>query len=95
MAIPKQGNGIRFTGTGDLFASLFLAHSTLTGFDMGTTLERTIATLQAVISKTLLYLPDEVKSGKTNVTSAQRELKLIQSKKEIEEPHVTLHCTKV
>ncbi|XP_053685476.1 pyridoxal kinase [Sabethes cyaneus] len=95
MVIPKQGNGIRFTGTGDLFASLFLAHSTLTGFDMGATLERTIATLQAVISKTLLYLPDEVKSGKTNVTSAQRELKLIQSKKEIEEPNVTLHCTKV
>lgn len=57
LAIPKQGNNIiRFTGTGDLFASLFLAHSTLTNYDMGATLERVIASLQAVITKTLSHL---------------------------------------
>lgn len=95
MVIPKQGNGIRFTGTGDLFASLFLAHSALTKFDICATLERTIATLQAVISKTLTYIPEDAKVGKETVTSAQRELKIIQSKKEIEEPKVTLHCSKV
>ncbi|XP_052871594.1 pyridoxal kinase-like, partial [Anopheles cruzii] len=65
LAIPKQGNNlIRFTGTGDLFASLFLAHATLTKYDMGATLERAIATLQAVITKTLSYIPDEVLEGK-------------------------------
>ncbi|XP_058830634.1 pyridoxal kinase [Topomyia yanbarensis] len=95
MVIPKQGNGIRFTGTGDLFASLFLAHSTLTNFDMCATLERTIASLQAVISKTLSFLPEDVKTGKVTVTSAQRELKLIQSKKEIEQPNVVLRCSEV
>lgn len=95
MVIPKQGNGIRFTGTGDLFASLFLAHSTLTKFDMCATLERTIASLQAVITKTLTYIPEDVKAKKLAVTSTQRELKIIQSKRDIEEPKVTCRCSKV
>lgn len=95
MVIPKQGNGIRFTGTGDLFASLFLAHCTLSKFDMCATLERTIASLQAVITKTLTYIPEDIKAGKSAVTSTQRELKLIQSKRDIEEPKVTCRCSKV
>lgn len=95
LVIPKQGNGIRFTGTGDLFASLFLAHSALTSFDICATLERTIASLQAVISKTLTFIPEDVKSGKVAVTSAQRELKIVQSKAEIEHPKVTINCSKV
>lgn len=95
MVIPKQGNGIRFTGTGDLFASLFLAHSTLTNFDMCATMERTIASLQAVITRTLTYIPDDVKSGRIAVTSTQRELKIIQSKRDIEEPNVMFRCSKL
>lgn len=96
LAIPKQGNNIiRFTGTGDLFASLFLAHSTLTNYDMGATLERVIASLQAVITKTLSYIPDEVLKGKVAVTSQQRELKLVQSKDDIEHPKITLRCERV
>lgn len=95
MVIPKQGNGIRFTGTGDLFASLFLAHSSLTKFDMCATLERTIASLQAVITKTLMYIPEDAKAGEPAVTSTQRELKIIQSKRDIEEPKVTIRCSKV
>ncbi|ETN59031.1 pyridoxal kinase [Anopheles darlingi] len=96
LAIPKQGNNlVRFTGTGDLFASLFLAHSTLTNFDMGTTLERAIATLQAVITKTLSYIPEEVLQGKVAVTSQQRELKIIQSKTDIEQPKIALRSEKL
>uniref|UniRef100_A0A182Q4E1 Pyridoxal kinase n=1 Tax=Anopheles farauti TaxID=69004 RepID=A0A182Q4E1_9DIPT len=96
LTIPKQGNNvIRFTGTGDLFASLFLAHSALTNLDMGATLERAIATLQAVITKTLHFIPDQVLQGKVPVTSQQRELKLIQSKNEIEYPKITLKCEKL
>lgn len=96
LAIPKQGNNIiRFTGTGDLFASLFLAHSTLTNFDMGATLERVIASLQAVITKTLSFIPEEVLLGKVAVTSQQRELKLVQSKSDIENPKITLRCEHV
>lgn len=96
LAIPKQGNNIiRFTGTGDLFASLFLAHSTLTNYDMGATLERVIASLQAVITKTLSYIPEEVLTGKVAVTSQQRELKLVQSKDDIEHPKITLRCERM
>ncbi|XP_058463729.1 pyridoxal kinase [Malaya genurostris] len=95
MVIPKKGNGIRFTGTGDLFASLFLAHSTLTNFDMRATLERTIASLQAVITKTLSFLPDNGTADQHAVNTAQRELKIIQSKREIEEPSIVLRCTNV
>ena len=52
LTIPKQGQHIRFTGTGDLFAALFLAHSTLST-NLGSAFEATIGTLQSVIENTL------------------------------------------
>lgn len=89
--IPKQGTNISFTGTGDLFASLFLAHSYQTpATQLSTALERTIASLQAVIKRTLDSMPLEVLEGKRKVTSFERELKLIQSKVDIENPNVKL-----
>ncbi|XP_061401137.1 pyridoxal kinase [Musca vetustissima] len=89
--IPKQGTNISFTGTGDLFASLFLAHSYQTpATHLATAMERTIATLQAVIKRTLDAMPAEVVEGKRKVTSFERELKLIQSKVDIEKPVVQL-----
>lgn len=57
LSIPKQGNGINFTGTGDLFASLFLAHSSLSA-SLQTAFENTIASLQAVISNTIAAMPN-------------------------------------
>ena len=88
--IPKQGGDkISFTGTGDLFAALFLAHSH-NNKNLGEALERTIASLQAVIRRTLEYIPDEVLQGKRKVTSQERELKLIQSKVDIENPKIEL-----
>lgn len=92
--IPKQGDGISFTGTGDLFASLFLAHSSLNS-DISKAFEYTTATLQTVIKRTIDALPDDVKLGKRKVTSYERELKLIQSKKDIEEPNVILKAKKI
>lgn len=83
--IPKQGDGVSFTGTGDLFASLFLAHSTLTD-DMKAAFERTVATLQAVIGNTVARMP----ANRTTVQSRDRELKLVQSKCDIERPLVQL-----
>lgn len=50
--IPLIGDGIVFTGVGDLFAALFLAHST-TKPTLNEALEYTIATLQAVLKNTL------------------------------------------
>jgi len=91
LSIPKQGNGINFTGTGDLFASLFLAHSSLS-INLQTAFEKTIASLQAVISNTISAMPsDLVESG--SIESRHRELKLIQSKNDIERPQVKLVAT--
>lgn len=90
MRIPRQGNGVVFTGTGDLFASLFLAHSTLQP-DVKAAFERTVATLQAVITNTV----DRMPAGLLKVESRHRELKIVQSKCDIERPTVTLSATEV
>lgn len=92
--IPKQGSNISFTGTGDLFASLFLAHSYKTN-NLGSALEHTIASLQAVIRRTIESMPTEVREGKRAVTSFERELKLIQSKKELESPTIVLRAEQI
>lgn len=57
MSIPVIGNGIAFTGTGDLFAALFLAHSHGQE-DLGAAFEKTIATLQAVLRNTWNRIPE-------------------------------------
>lgn len=57
ISIPILGNGIRFTGTGDLFAALFLAHSYKTK-ELGEAFENTVATLQAVLKNTLKRIPE-------------------------------------
>lgn len=44
-----------FTGTGDLFAALFLAWMHKSNNDLKDSLEKTIATLQAVLKRTLQY----------------------------------------
>lgn len=91
--IPKQGDkDLFFTGTGDLFASLFLAHSHASG-DVTEAFEKTIATLQAVIRRTVEQMPRQRSSGP--VQAWERELKLIQSKSEIENPKVVLKAQRL
>lgn len=94
--IPKQGINISFTGTGDLFASLFLAHSyQIPTTELGSALERTIASLQAVIKRTIETMPLEAREGKRKVLSFERELKLIQSKTFLENPEVILKVEQI
>ncbi|XP_068139917.1 pyridoxal kinase [Drosophila tropicalis] len=89
--IPKQGGkNLVFTGTGDLFASLFLAHSHTE--DVTTAFEKTIASLQAVIKRTVASLPE---GGDGPVKAWERELKLVQSKAEIEKPQVLLKAQRL
>lgn len=57
LQIPVIGGGIQFTGVGDLFASLFLAH-TATKSSLSEALEYTIATLQKVLQNTLNAIPE-------------------------------------
>ncbi|XP_022901924.1 pyridoxal kinase [Onthophagus taurus] len=75
-----------FTGSGDLFASVFLGWSYKTNYDIKTSLEKTIATLQAVLKRTAGYV--EVNGA----TPRNLELKLIQSKNDIENPQVIINA---
>ncbi|CAG9858283.1 unnamed protein product [Phyllotreta striolata] len=80
MELNKYPNS--FTGTGDLFASLMLSWMHKTKNDLKKSLEYTIASLQSVLKKTLDNM-----QGKGNDVK-NKELRIIQSKTEIEEPKV-------
>ncbi|KAK3582051.1 hypothetical protein CHS0354_025657 [Potamilus streckersoni] len=79
-----------FVGTGDVFAACLLAwmhHDN----DLKLAFEKTVASVQAVIRHTL----DAAKAiaGPSNKPSPyQMELRLIQSKKDIENPHITIYA---
>lgn len=51
--IPRLNSS--FTGTGDLFAALFLAWMHKSDNDLKQSLEKTVASLQAVLKRTLQY----------------------------------------
>lgn len=91
--IPLIGNGIVFTGAGDLFAALFLAHST-TKSSFCEAFEFTIATLQSVLRNTINAIPESVRNSDP-VQPRQRELKLIQSKFDIENPKILIQAEEI
>ena len=85
----KEGT---FIGTGDIFAALFLAWFTKTNFDAKETLERVIATIQAIIEKTFNFakgLPGGV-SKPANI-----ELRIVQSRNDILVPPVNIYALPV
>ncbi|XP_018577841.1 pyridoxal kinase [Anoplophora glabripennis] len=73
---------LSFTGTGDLFASLFLSWMYKSKGNLKEALENTIASLQAVLKRTV----DSIEGKEINPRNV--ELKLIQSKRDIEEPSI-------
>lgn len=66
-----------YTGTGDLCASLLLAHTATTPDDVPLAIEKVINTMHSVIERTYQMSGETIQS---------RELKLIQSKHDIENP---------
>lgn len=94
ISIPTIGNDIAFTGIGDLFTALFLAHST-TKSSQAEALEYTVATIQAVLKNTLKSISSSCDLQTQKPTSQQRELKLIQSKADIENPIVLIRANKI
>ena len=77
-----------FTGTGDLFAALLLAWMHKTNSQLKVSLERTVSSLQAVLKRTL-------EDSKGERTSKAMELKLIQSKSDIESPKIVVSAESV
>jgi len=76
-----------FVGTGDLFTALCTAWLSKTDGDIKVCLERTIATMQAVLTRTLQHATQAAaRAGLDQPSPAMMELKLIQSKEDIETP---------
>ena len=83
-----------FVGTGDLFTALVTAWLSRTGNDLVKTLENTIATMQAVLTRTLSHATEAAaRAGLEKPTAAMMELKLIQSKADIESPRDCVEAT--
>ncbi|XP_063383934.1 pyridoxal kinase [Cydia fagiglandana] len=89
--IPKVD--ATFTGTGDLFAALFLAWAYKTADNLQLTLEKTIATLQAIVKDTYQKARGKHPTGK--VPPALIELRLIQNKATIEDPAIQINAKKL
>ncbi|XP_015920849.1 pyridoxal kinase [Parasteatoda tepidariorum] len=86
MEIPKL-SGV-YTGTGDVFTALLLAWMARTDGDLKLSCQRTINSLHSILIRTSNYASKE-----SNLpTSARVELKLIQSKHDIENPPSHLEC---
>ncbi|KAJ8954372.1 hypothetical protein NQ318_011045 [Aromia moschata] len=77
---------ITFTGTGDLFAALLLSWMYKNDNNLKESLEKTVSTLQGILKRTV----DSIKGKEFN--SRNVELKLIQSKCDIEQPKITHHA---
>lgn len=75
-----------FVGTGDLFAACLLAWMQ-TDNNLQLAIEKTISTLQAVIRRTFVYAQEKAGPGNTP-NSAHMELRLVQSKSDIENPAI-------
>eukprot|EP00092_Neocalanus_flemingeri_P079825 GFUD01099485.1.p1 GENE.GFUD01099485.1~~GFUD01099485.1.p1 ORF type:complete len:306 (-),score=106.06 GFUD01099485.1:190-1107(-) len=83
--IPKFAAA--FVGTGDLFTALSTAWLARTGGELKLALEKTLGTMQAVLARTLQHAHAAAAAGGLDKpTAAMMELKLIQSKQEIENP---------
>ena len=84
---------VNFVGSGDLFTAMMTAHLNDSSGDLQTALEKTIAIMQAVLSRTLDHANKVSAHGKP--TPAQLELKIIQSKADIENPKVVIKAEKI
>ncbi|KAF6204980.1 hypothetical protein GE061_019147 [Apolygus lucorum] len=89
ISIPKLD--AHFVGSGDLFAALMMAWLYKTDDDIQHSLENTIHSLQAVLTRTLSHAL--VMSKGDRPTPEQMELQLIQSKSDIESPSPSVRST--
>ncbi|CAI6348078.1 unnamed protein product [Macrosiphum euphorbiae] len=78
-----------FIGTGDFFTALLLIWMNLTNNDLKNSIEKTVATIQAVLKRTIKYTNE---NGSKDPIS-NKELKLIQSLSDIQNPEVTIFGT--
>lgn len=83
-----------FVGTGDLFASSLLTWMDKDNGDLKSALEKTVSVVQKVITRTLKHAQSLAGPG-VRPTMGQMELRLIQSKKDIENPQVEIYAEEI
>ncbi|KAG7467285.1 hypothetical protein MATL_G00151740 [Megalops atlanticus] len=90
MEIPKVD--AVFVGTGDLFAAMLLAWTHHHPSDLKTACEKTVSVMHHVIKRTISYANEVAGPGK-KPSPAQLELRMVQSKADIEDPAIVVEAT--
>lgn len=80
-----------FVGTGDLFAAMLLAWTHLHPNDLKMAYEKTVSVLHHVIKRTITFAK-EVAGPNRKPSPAQLELRMVQSKADIEDPAIVLNA---
>uniref|UniRef100_A0A3Q2QK91 Pyridoxal kinase n=1 Tax=Fundulus heteroclitus TaxID=8078 RepID=A0A3Q2QK91_FUNHE len=80
-----------FVGTGDLFAAMLLAWTHHHPKDLKTAFEKTVSVMQHVVKRTFTYANEMAGPG-NKPSAAQLELRMIQSKADIENPSVVVEA---
>uniref|UniRef100_A0A8C2GSN6 pyridoxal kinase n=1 Tax=Cyprinus carpio TaxID=7962 RepID=A0A8C2GSN6_CYPCA len=80
-----------FVGTGDLFAAMLLAWTHLHPNNLKMACEKTVSVLCHVIKRTITYAK-EVASPNRRPSPAQLELRMVQSKADIEDPAIVVNA---
>lgn len=84
----------KFVGTGDLFTSLLLAWHHKHPDNLQLVCDKVVSTMQHVLRRTLAHAQEV--AGKGNQPNcAQLELRLIQSKRDIEDPEIIVKSTRL
>ncbi|XP_062258921.1 pyridoxal kinase-like [Platichthys flesus] len=89
MDIPKVD--AVFVGTGDLFAAMLLAWTHLHPKDLKAACEKTLSVMHHVIKRTIAYANEVAGPGK-RPSPAQLELRMVQSKADIENPAIVVEA---
>uniref|UniRef100_A0A8C7FY07 Pyridoxal kinase n=2 Tax=Oncorhynchus TaxID=8016 RepID=A0A8C7FY07_ONCKI len=90
MEIPKVD--AVFVGTGDLFAAMLLAWTHHYPNDLKTACEKTFSVMHHVIKRTISYAHDLAGPGR-KPSPPQLELRMVQSKADIEDPAIVMEAT--
>ncbi|XP_034380066.1 pyridoxal kinase [Arvicanthis niloticus] len=81
-----------FVGTGDLFAAMLLAWTHKHPDNLKVACEKTVSAMQHVLQRTIRCAKAEAGEGQ-KPSPAQLELRMVQSKKDIEDPEIVVQAT--
>lgn len=81
-----------FVGTGDLFAAMLLAWTHKHPDNLKVACEKTVSAMQHVLQRTIRCAKAEAGEGQ-KPSPAQLELRMVQSKRDIEDPEIVVQAT--